>query len=178
MTAAPITPAGIDVSRDRPTREPLDLLLRDLRTGVDGLGQREAERRLAVYGPNALPRTRSRTWLADLVRQITHPLALLLWAAAGLALAAGTPVLCWAILGVIAVNAAVAFLQERQAARAVEALAAYLPQQARVVRDGRRRRRPGDQPRARRRAAARGGRPGLGGRPADRGSARRRPVRR
>ena len=136
MTAAPITPAGIDLSRDRPTREPLDLLLRDLRTGVDGLGQREAERRLAVYGPNALPRTRSRTWLADLVRQITHPLALLLWAAAGLALAAGTPVLCWAILGVIAVNAAVAFLQERQAARAVEALAAYLPQQARVVRAG------------------------------------------
>jgi magnesium-transporting ATPase (P-type) len=89
-----------------------------------------------VYGPNLLPRARRRTWWADLVRQITHPLALLLWAAAGLALVAGTPVLCCVILAVIAVNAAVAFLQERQAARAVEALAAYLPRRARVVRRG------------------------------------------
>ena len=36
----------------------------------------------------------------------------------------------------IVLNAAVAFAQERQAARAVEALAAYLPLQARVLRDG------------------------------------------
>jgi magnesium-transporting ATPase (P-type) len=37
---------------------------------------------------------------------------------------------------VIAINAAVAILQERQAAEAVEALATYLPPQARVLRDG------------------------------------------
>ena len=37
----------------------------------------------------------------------------------------------------IALNALFAFAQERQAVRAVEALRAYLPEQARVVRDGR-----------------------------------------
>lgn len=121
---------------ERPTREPLDRLLRDLRTSSDGLGQREAARRLSVYGANLLPQPRGRSWVLDLARQVTHPLALLLWGAAVLALVAGTPVLCWAILGVIVINAAVAFLQERQAAKAIDALAAYLPPQAKVIRDG------------------------------------------
>jgi calcium-translocating P-type ATPase len=136
MSSAPGTGVGPDVTERRPTREPVDLLLRDLGTGVDGLSPREVDKRLAVYGANALPHHRGASWLTDLTHQFTHPLALLLWAAAGLALAAGTPTLCWAILGVIVVNAAVAFAQERQAARAVEALAGYLPPHARVVRAG------------------------------------------
>lgn len=129
--AATDPPATID----RPTREPVELLLRDLRTGQDGLGRREAARRLTVYGPNVLPRAHERSWPADLARQVTHPLALLLWGAAGLALLAGTPTLCFAILGVVVVNAVVAFLQEQQAAKAVEALASYLPPHARAIRD-------------------------------------------
>jgi magnesium-transporting ATPase (P-type) len=71
------------------------------------------------------------------VRQVSHPLALLLWAAGFLAFVVGTPTLGWAILGVIALNALFAFVQERQAVRAVEALRAYLPVQARAMRDGR-----------------------------------------
>ena len=42
------------------------------------------------------------------------------------------------MLAVIVLNAAFAFAQERQAERAVEALRAYLPQQATVRRDGER----------------------------------------
>jgi len=68
---------------------------------------------------------------------VTHPLALLLWAAGLLAFIVGTPTLGWAILAVIALNALFAFAQERKAVRAVEALRAYLPEQARVMRDGR-----------------------------------------
>ncbi|MDN4596555.1 cation-translocating P-type ATPase [Leifsonia virtsii] len=121
---------------ERPTREPIDTLLRDLKTGRDGLGSREAARRLAIHGPNTLPTGRRASWLRELVRQFTHPLALLLWVAAGLAWVAGTPVLCWAILAVIVINAVVAYLQGRQAERAIEALSRYLPQQATVIRDG------------------------------------------
>lgn len=121
---------------ERPTREPVELLLRNLRTSAEGLGAREAARRLAVQGPNALPSARRAAWPQQLLRQFTHPLALLLWVAAALAYVSGTPVLSWAILVVIAINAAVAFLQERQAEKAVEALAQYLPLQARVLRDG------------------------------------------
>ena len=42
-----------------------------------------------------------------------------------------------AVVLIIMVNAAFAFVQELQAERAVEALAEYLPQRAKVVRDGR-----------------------------------------
>jgi calcium-translocating P-type ATPase len=64
-----------------------------------------------------------------------HPLALLLWLAAGLAAGSGTTALAIAIVIVILINAFFAFLQERHAERAVEALAAYLPVKVRVVRE-------------------------------------------
>jgi calcium-translocating P-type ATPase len=67
---------------------------------------------------------------------VVHPLAVLLWAAAALAWLAGTPVLAGAIVAVIVINAAFALVQERQAERAVEALAAFLPEQVTVLRDG------------------------------------------
>lgn len=73
--------------------ERVDLLLRDLRTSRQGLSQREAERRLLTVGPNRLERRVRRRWPAQLARQLTHPLALLLWGAAGLAAIAGiTPI--------------------------------------------------------------------------------------
>lgn len=103
-----------------------------------GLEAREVARRLLVYGPNELPQARGRNWVAALMRQFTHPLALLLWLAAGLALISGSEVLAAAIVAVIALNAALAFTQEEHAEHAVEALSAYLPQRAWVLRDGRR----------------------------------------
>ena len=57
--------------------------------------------------------------------------------AAALAWATGTPRLSIAIATVIFLNAGFAFAQEMQAERAVEALAAFLPERARVRRDGR-----------------------------------------
>jgi calcium-translocating P-type ATPase len=120
-------------------RIPADRLLRDLRARRDGLTEREAERRLIASGPNELRRTGRSSWLRALARQFTHPLALLLWAAAALAGLTNTPALAGAIAAVIVVNALFAFAQEQQAERAIEALSAYLPAQATVRRDGHRR---------------------------------------
>ncbi|WP_225800964.1 cation-transporting P-type ATPase [Streptomyces sp. NK15101] len=117
--------------------EPLPRLRRELATGPDGLSAREAARRLAVHGPNEVRRKARSSFARELVGQLVHPLALLLWAAAALAFVADLGVLGWAILAVIAVNAAFALLQERQAERAVETLARYLPEHALAVRDGR-----------------------------------------
>ena len=129
---APISPlrAGID------PEERLELLLRDLRTSRTGLTEREAQRRLVQFGPNLLERRRGRRWLPELTHQFTHPLALLLWAAAGLAWIAGILAVAVAIVIVIFVNAAFAFVQEMQAERAVEALAQYLPERVRAFRNG------------------------------------------
>ena len=118
--------------------EPLARLFRDLGSSRDGLSGREAARRLEVYGPNELTRRGGRRWPGELARQFTHPLALLLMLAAALAWVSGTPPLGIAIVAVILLNAGFAFAQEMQAERAVEALAAFLPERARVLRDGER----------------------------------------
>ena len=115
---------------------PVGLLLRDLRTRPGGLSSTEAGRRRDRYGSNTLTRRARTRWLAELLAQFTHPLALLLIAASALAFVAGTPVLGWAVVAVVLLNAGFAFTQERQAERAVEALQAYLPQHADVLRDG------------------------------------------
>lgn len=118
-------------------REPLPRLRRELGTGPSGLSSREAARRRTVYGPNEVRRRHHRSLLGELVGQLVHPLALLLWVAGALAYAAGTTVLAAAIVAVILLNAVFALMQEWQAERAVEALARYLPEHTRVVRDAR-----------------------------------------
>jgi magnesium-transporting ATPase (P-type) len=76
-------------------REPVGLLLRDLRSQPNGLSEREAQRRPVVYGPNVLSRRgRRRVW-RDLLGRLTHPLALLLWLAAALSVVAGSTPRAW-----------------------------------------------------------------------------------
>ncbi len=116
--------------------ERLDLLLRHLGTRPSGLRSREAGRRLQQYGANEIRRRERVSHVRDLARQFTHPLALLLWGAAALAVVGGIVALAIAIVVVIVLNAAFAFVQELQAERATEALSRYLPPQARVRRDG------------------------------------------
>jgi calcium-translocating P-type ATPase len=132
-----LAPQGATDGAPDPLRA-VEGLFRSLRSGPDGISTREAERRLVVYGRNELVRRGGRHWVRRLAAQIGHPLALLLWLAATLAFAGGTPVLGAAITAVILLNAAFSFAQERQAERAVEALRRYLPEHALVLRDGRR----------------------------------------
>ena len=130
------TAAGSDLEEFDDPREPLTTLFRDLRSSIDGLSVREAERRLVVHGPNELTRRGGRRWPRQLAAQFTHPLAVLLAAAAALAAINGSVSLAVAVAAVILVNAVFAFFQELHAEHAVEALAAYLPAQATVVRNG------------------------------------------
>ncbi len=135
MTRTVEAPAPDDAeSADQ--RRPLAELYRDLHTSPAGLAGREATRRQAVYGPNALSRRGGPSWPRELLEQFTQPLVLLLGVAAVLAWVGGTPALSLAVVAVIVLNAAFAFVQQRQAERAVDALAAFLPPTARVVRDG------------------------------------------
>ena len=103
-----------------------------------GLTSAEAEHRIQIEGPNQLASHRGSSLPGEVVRQLTHPLALLLWLAAALAWPTSGSTLAIVIVGVIILNAAFAVLQERQAERAVEALRAYMPTTSTVIRDGRR----------------------------------------
>ena len=109
-------------------REPVALLYRDLRAGPNGLSSRGAARRLVAYGPNVLERRTRSHWPAQIVRQVSHPLALLLWAASALAFVAGMVPLGVAIVVVILLNAGVRVRagDSRPSARS-RRCAAYLP---------------------------------------------------
>jgi calcium-translocating P-type ATPase len=130
------TDPGPEVGGAVDPQEGLSRLLRDLRTREAGLTDREAARRLEIVGPNELTRHQARTWPAQVAGQMLHPLALLLWVAAAMSAVTGSGPLAVAIVVVILINAWFALVQERHAERAVEALSAYLPPKAQVVRDG------------------------------------------
>ncbi|MGO9333004.1 MAG: cation-translocating P-type ATPase [Acidimicrobiales bacterium] len=115
--------------------EAVEDLLRSLRTHPEGLSSREAQRRLTQYGSNELERRRGAQWPRELARQFTHPLALLLWAAALLSFIVGSITVGVAVVLIIVLNAVVALIQERHAEKAVEALAGYIPQKITVMRD-------------------------------------------
>lgn len=110
--------------------------LQALASSRAGLTEAEAQRRLRDHGPNDPVRPERTRPLASFAGNFTHTLALLLWFAAGLAVASGVPGLAAAIVGVIALNGIFAFVQEHRAERVVSALMRRIAVRARVVRDG------------------------------------------
>jgi len=122
--------SSVAATRPETTPDPQEgiaRLLRDLRTETAGLSSREATRRFAQYGRNEITRREGTSQVAKLVLQFIHPLALLLWVAAALAVVGGNITLAVAIGAVIVINAVLAFSQEVQASRATEALREFLP---------------------------------------------------
>ena len=137
------TPGSADSECHDIPRLSVQEALERLGSGHTGLSVDEAYRRLERFGSNMLTAPSSYSPVRALIGQFTHFLAALLWMAALLAFAAnlmrpgeGMATLGWAIVGVLVVNAAFAFVQEHKAERAVEALHRLLPDKAWVVRDG------------------------------------------
>ncbi|WP_051060458.1 cation-translocating P-type ATPase [Nocardiopsis baichengensis] len=107
-----------------------------------GLTRDEAARRLAAFGANALPRTEGTGRLMRLLRQFHSPLVYVLLVAAAVTLAMGHFVDAGVISGVVVLNAAIGYVQEARAQRALDALARMVRVEAVAVRDGAARRLP------------------------------------
>ena len=123
---------------ERLTRLPLSEVFAALGSGPEGLSSGEAEVRLRRIGPNAIPGSRGPSPARQLLEQMIHLFALMLWVAAILAFVGGMPQLGWAIIAVVIINGVFSFAQEYRAERATRALSALLPEMATVIRDGRR----------------------------------------
>ncbi len=108
-----------------------------LRTSTaTGLSSREAERRLAEVGPNALAPPRKVSALAMFVGQFQDFMVLALLAAAGVSVALGEVADALAILAIVTLNAFLGFFQEYRAERSLEALKELSAPAARVIREG------------------------------------------
>ncbi len=101
-----------------------------------GLAARAVERRRERYGPNRLAEARSRGPLRILVDQFTSTVVLVLVAAEILALVFGHGAEAIAIAAVLIVNAAIGFVSEWRATRAMNALRELARPDVRVRRAG------------------------------------------
>jgi Ca2+-transporting ATPase len=130
--STPSAPGGGEWHR-LPVEQAAARLGGDRRRGLDG---DEAARRLLRHGPNVLRGPRGRAALAILASQFRSLVVLLLLSATALALAIGETIEAAAIAVVIVLNAAIGFLTEWKAERALSALERHLVALAHVVREG------------------------------------------
>ena len=99
-----------------------------------GLTEAEVLRRRDRDGMNCLPAEQGEPAWRQLLSEMGHFFAILLWVAAGLAVVAGLPQLGIAIAIVVVLNGTFAFVQERRAQHAAEQLRLLLPRRCTVIR--------------------------------------------
>ena len=116
-----------------------------LDSAADGLTSAEARRRLARYGPNRLATRQVRPAWLRLLDQLNNTLIHVLLAAAVITAALGEWLDTSVILGVVAINALVGFIQEGRAEKALDAIRDLLTPTALVERDGRRQQVPAEE---------------------------------
>ncbi len=115
----------------------LDTLATRMGTDLEtGLGIAEGASRLARHGPNTLSAQTRTSWWHILGRQFLSALIWILLLAAGISFAIQHTVDGITILVIVALNAALGFIQEWKAERALAALQSMLSPRCQVVRGG------------------------------------------
>lgn len=101
-----------------------------------GLSQQEAQQRLSADGPNLLPSTKSRSWLALGWTILQEPMFILLMSCGGIYLLLGSPQDAYILLGSVVIIMGMSLLQALKSERALEALRDLSSPRALVLRDG------------------------------------------
>ena len=117
--------------------------LASLKSGLEGLSDAEAQRRLVEFGANEVEEVAHEALLLTFAKQFAHFFAIILWIGAALAFFAewrepgqGMATLGFAIVGVILINGVFAFWQAYRAEQALAVLKKLLPNTTKVVRSG------------------------------------------
>lgn len=101
-----------------------------------GLTSAEAKKRVAEFGPNALPTPQRAGWVVLFFKQFKSFLILILLVAAAVSYALHDATDAIIILAAVLMNVVVGFIQEGKAERALEALRTAITLKAKVLRDG------------------------------------------
>ena len=115
---------------------PIDKVFDDLNTSENGLTTEEAKLRLKRYGYNRLSEKRQIPFIHKFIRNLKDLFGILLLVAAILSYVSGSPGLALIILAVVFVNIFVSIFQESRAEKAMETLKSWMPEFAKVMRDG------------------------------------------
>ncbi len=115
---------------------PINEVFNDLNTSENGLTSQEAKLRLKKYGYNKLSEKRQVPFIYKFIRNLKDLFGILLIVAAGLSYFSGSPELALIILAVVFVNIFVSIFQEARAEKAMETLKSWMPEYAKVFRDG------------------------------------------
>ncbi|ATB50539.1 cation-translocating P-type ATPase [Corallococcus macrosporus] len=124
---------------------PPDQVLTTLGSTAEGLTDEEAEARLARHGPNVLERARGDGPLKLLWRQVNSPFIWVLIASSVLAVIMGKVTDGLVVAAVVVLNTLIGFVQEFRAGKAIESLSRMVPENATVIRAGRKARVPAAQ---------------------------------
>jgi Mg2+-importing ATPase len=125
-------PNGID----RYWSQPVERLISDLESAVDGLSTADAQRRLEKYGHNLLKARERATALGLFLNQFKSPIILILLFATGVSAVLQEWVDAVIVLLIVLGSAVLSFVQEYNAHNAAEKLRNRLTLQANVWRDG------------------------------------------
>jgi len=115
-----------------PTKE----LFEELKTSPEGLTSEQAKLRLKMYGYNELSEKRQIPFIHKFVAHLRDLFGILLLVASILSYISGSPELALIILAVVFVNIFVSMFQESRAEKAMATLKSWMPQFAKVIRDG------------------------------------------
>lgn len=107
-----------------------------LQTSTRGLNSQEADLRLAEYGPNILLEKKGTPVVYKFLLQFRDLFGILLLIASLLAAFSNNMELSLTILAVVLINAVLSLFQEWRAEKAVETLKSWMPEYAKVIRDG------------------------------------------
>jgi magnesium-transporting ATPase (P-type) len=115
---------------------PVGEVFNDLNTSPEGLTSEEAKLRLRKYGYNKLSEKRQIPFIHKFIRHLRDLFGILLLVAAILSYISGSPELALIILAVVFVNIFVSMFQESRAEKAMQTLKSWMPEFAKVMRDG------------------------------------------
>jgi Ca2+-transporting ATPase len=115
---------------------PINEVFNELNTSENGLTSEEAKLRLKKYGYNKLSEKRQIPLIHKFIRHLKDLFGILLLVAAILSYISGSPELALIILAVVFVNIFVSIFQESRAEKAMETLKNWMPEFAKVIRDG------------------------------------------
>ncbi|MCL5876547.1 MAG: cation-transporting P-type ATPase [Candidatus Bathyarchaeota archaeon] len=121
---------------EKAASQPIEKIFEELQTTENGLTSEEAKLRLKKYGYNKLSERRQLPFIHKFIKNLKDLFGILLLVAAILSYISGSPELAVIILGVVFVNIFVSIFQESRAEKAMETLKSWMPEYAKVMRDG------------------------------------------